>query len=325
MLGMADPRVKQALAEWGQIAPNLGLDPSQFRSKLIWQKDEPTRSHIVVRLRGPRTLIMKRAFLRPAGDDTNLTIAALQDASSRLEPYPNAHAPEVLFTSATGDLVLMSEALGKTLDDHLRKGRAHSKMLKRTGAWLGAFHASSETEERTYQPSFMVRHCERLANEVEAGKIDVVDPEYFVSCCRMIRHKEKDASDQKTVSATKHGDFNLRNIMLGPNGETGIDFKPLSSAPVGFDIARILLDYAELFQPNADLKSGVILSGETLDAFFDGYDVVKRNDPGVTFLPFVQLLNDWRQIPTLPARRSWRQKARYEGITVLAQNGFGNT
>lgn len=325
VFGITDPRMKQALGEWAEIAPDLGLDPSQFRAKLIWQKDEPTRSHIVIRLRGPRALILKRAFLRPPGDDPTQTIIALKDAFARLEPFPAAHAPEVLFASGAGDLVIMAEASGKTLDDHLRGGRAHAPLLKRTGTWLAAFHASSETEERTYQPRFMVGHCERMADEVEAGKTSVADPERFITCCRMVREKAKSASDRKTISATKHGDFNLRNIILGPDGETGIDFKPLSNAPVGFDIARILMDYAELLQPPDGLEPGCVLTAATIDAFFGGYDLVTRDDPAVGFLPFTQLLNDWRSIPVEAHQRSWRQAARYKTIVALARNGFGVT
>lgn len=323
ILSITDPRMKQALDEWAQIAPDLGFDPRQFRAKLIWQKDEPTRSHIVIRLRGPRGLILKRVFTAPSGENPNQSIAAQKNAHERLKPNDKAHAPEVLFANDTGDIVVMTEASGKTLNDHLSGGRAHGKMLKRTGAWLAAFHASSETEERKYQPRFMVVHTERMASGVEVGQISVADPQRFISCCGLISQRAADATDQATISATKHGDFNLRNILLGPNGETGLDFKPQSSAPVGFDIARILMDYAEIFQPGERLEPGALLSKGTLDEFFRGYDLVTRDDPAVTFLPFVQLLNDWRLIPSDPARRSWRQTARYKAITALAQNGFG--
>lgn len=322
VFGITDPRMKQALGEWAQIAPEFGLDSSQFRAKLIWQKDEPNRSHVVIRLRGPRGLILKRVFKIPSGEDPSQSIEAQQGAFERLRPNEKAHAPEVLFASGAGDIVVMAEASGKTLNDHLDGGRLHGPMLKRTGAWLAAFHSSAKIEERTYQPRFMVAHSERMADSVEAGQFSVADPKRFIICCRSIAQRAERAMDQKTISATKHGDFNLRNVLLGSDGETGLDFKPQSSAPVGFDIARILMDYAELFQPSEGLKPGELLSGATLDAFFRGYNVVGRNDPAVTFLPFVQLLNDWRLIPPDPAGRSWRQKARYKAITVLAQNGF---
>mmetsp|Transcript_18030 Transcript_18030/g.27517 ORF Transcript_18030/g.27517 Transcript_18030/m.27517 type:complete len:324 (-) Transcript_18030:3002-3973(-) len=322
VLGFTDPRVKQALGEWSQIAPKLGFDPDGFRSKLIWQKDEPNRSHVVLRLKGPRALILKRVFKAPKGEAMNDSVAAQRSAFERLTDNPKAHAPEVLFASDAGDIVVMAEASGKTLNDHLTAGRSPAQMLKRTGAWLAAFHGSGLTEERTYQPRFMVGHVTRMAEAAETGELAVPDVQRFIDCCRKVPQLAQAAGDQRTISAMKHGDFNVRNILLGPDGETGLDFKPLSSAPVGFDIARLLMDYAELFQPPV---KNTLLSDETLDAFFDGYDLVRRSDPAVMFLPYVQLLNDWRLIPVMAAKRSWRQKARYDAITRLAQHGFDVT
>ncbi|WP_299619224.1 phosphotransferase [uncultured Tateyamaria sp.] len=322
VLGFTDPRVKQVLGEWAQIAPELGYDPGAFRSKLIWQKDEAVRSHVVIRLKGPRRLILKRVFKAPAGEELVDAIAAQKAAHQRLKDFPKAHAPEVLFASERGDIVVMAEASGKTLNDHLTGGRDPSQMLRRTGAWLAAFHSAGPVEERTYQPRFMVGHITRMAEAVRANDLAVADPDRFVACCDKVAELAQTASGQETVSATKHGDFNLRNILLGPDGETGLDFKPPSSAPVGFDIARVLMDYAELFQPTPQV-SGTVLSDRALDAFFGGYDLVSRDDPAVRFLPFVQLLNDWRLIPPDPSQRSWRQKTRYEAIIRLAQNGFG--
>ena len=313
-----DLRLKQALQEWAQIAPTLGLDPSAFKAKLIWQKDERTRSHIVVRLKGPRKLILKRIFVAP--DDDNLTdgVAAQRRAFARLERHDQAHAPDVFFAAPDGRTVVMVEASGKTLNDHLRAGRPHDQMLRRAGAWLDAFHRSGGTEARTYQPRFMVNHVGRMRKATLNEAMRVTLPELFVACCAHIPTVAQACEGQPTISATKHGDLNLRNLMLGPDGETGLDFKPVSSAPVGFDIARLLMDYAELFQPD----SNSLVSNETLDAFFDGYRLVDRNDPSVRFVPYVQLLNDWRLIPPNPAKRSWRQTARMERIEALARSAF---
>ena len=323
MRGMGtDPRIQQALAEWASVAPGLGLDADAFRSRLIWQKDEPQRNHIVLRLSGPRALILKRVFTAPQDAGLPEALAAQSDAFTRLESLPNAHAPEVLFASSDGTFVVMADASGKTLNDHLTTGRAHPQLLRRTGAWLSAFHRSGDVETRTYQPRFMVGHVQRMAQSVTDGKTKVALPKLFLACCGKIPEIAERSNDQQTVSTIKHGDFNLRNIMLGPQGETGIDFKPLSTAPVGFDIARMLMDYAELFQPMDQVQPGALLSDATLDAFFKGYDLVGQNDPAVRFVPFVQLLNDWRLIPPHAARRSWRQSARMDMIETLARNAF---
>ena len=314
--------MKEALAAWAQIAPGLGCAPCAYKAKLIWQKDEPARSHVVIRLKGPRPLILKQVFKAPEDAGLAQSVAAQQDAFDRLRDHADAHAPEVLFTNDDGTLVVMAEATGKTLNDHLTAGRKPVDMLRRTGAWLAAFHGSSPPEVRTYQPKFMVAHANRMADAVTEGRLSVALPDLFVHCCRGLGSYAEKAEGQQTLSTIKHGDFNMRNVLLGPDGATGLDFKPVSTAPVGFDIARILMDFAELFQRSRDLSPGAVLSEETLAAFFSGYDLVGLDDPSVRFVPYVQLLNDWRLIPPDPQRRSWRQTARMTAIERLARNGF---
>lgn len=48
----------------------------------------------------------------------------------------------------------------------------------------------------------------------------------------------------------------------------------------------------------------------------------KRDDPTVRFLPYVQLLIDWRAVSANPAKRSWRQTARMDSIEAMARNTF---
>lgn len=318
----SDPRLDRALEDWARVAPSLGFDPSGFKSRVIWEKDDAQRSHIVVRLKGSRTLILKRVFKAPQDASLPEAVAAQQAAFTALAERAKAHAPEVLFASEDGTFVLMAEASGKTLNDHLNAGRPHAQMLRRTGKWLAAFHGSNPTETRTYQPKYMVGHVQRMADGIADGSLNVAQPDLFAACCARVPQIAEGMTDQQTVSATKHGDFNLRNILLGPDGATGLDFKPVSTAPVGFDIARLLMDYAELFQAAADVPAGALLSDATLDAFFEGYDLVGRDDPSVRFVPYVQILNDWRLIPPDPAKRSWRQAARMDRIASLARTAF---
>ncbi|WP_189799474.1 phosphotransferase [Tateyamaria sp. syn59] len=315
-----DRRVTQALARWAEVAPTLGFQPGAFRHKLIWQKDEKTRSHIVLRLKGPRALIIKQVTQGAADKSLSDTVNALRDAHQRLLSHTKAHAPEVLFSTETGDFIVMTEATGRTFEEHVNKGRTHGAMLKRVGAWLSAFHGSGPLERRTYQPSFMVGHIERMQKLVEDDPTLVAEPDHFIACCKAVPKLAEAAEGRQTYSASKHGDFNVRNILLGPDGETGLDFKPPGSAPVGFDIVRFLMDYAELFQP---LPKGQLLTQDTLDAFFNGYTLVDPDDPAVRFLPYVQLLNDWKAIPSDPQERSWRQRARMANISALATTAFG--
>lgn len=310
-----DPRVIQALDAWAEIAPTLGLDPAGFRSKLIWDKADATRSHVVVRLIGPQRLILKMVERGPAEETPAQTAVAIRAAHAALQSNPRAHVPDVLF--ANDNVMVMTEAAGKTLEAQLRSGRAHGPLLRRAGAWLAAYHGAGEVEPRTYRPHFMLDHIAQKADAVRAGMRKVAELDLFLACCDAL--PDRALAGQMTLSAPKHGDFNTRNLLLGPEGETALDFKPPSSAPVGFDIVRMLMDYAELHQPaGADL-----LLQATQDAFFKGYTLVGPDDPAVRFLPHVQLLNDWMAIPHQETQRSWRQAARLAGIVTLASQSLG--
>ena len=318
-----DTRVETAISGWAGIAVSLGLDPTEFTHKLVWQKDEARRSHVVLRLVSPtRQLILKQVFRAEGNKDVVGAITAQRDAAERLSAYPNAHAPAVLWMSDDGWTTVMEAVPGKTLDQHLTDDRPPKPVLKRTGAWLAAFHRTSEEGRRKYKPRFMVNHIQHLRDQVDAGEIDLPEPKLFSACAAQIPRIAAEFEGRLSVSCAKHGDFNLRNIILGPTGATGIDFAPHQTAPVGFDISRILLDYAELFQRSQDVPQGAVLAPQTLEAFFSGYDLVTPDDPGVGFLSYVQLLKDWRAVPSNKAERSWRQARRFDTILALAHRAF---
>lgn len=319
-IGHQDPRLKTARDTWAEIAPSLGLAPDAFQLKVIWQKEEPDRSHMVLHLNGPRRFIMKMAFRHRPTDPPRPALDALRAAHARLKPFDKAHAPEVLYASDNGDVVVMTEAVGKTFEEHMSAGRNPAPLLRRAGAWLACFHQGGDIETRTYQPRFMLDHIRRMVNNVQSGALVVPQPDLFVEYGEFVPRLA--VEEKTTISADRHGDFNLRNLMLGPEGETGLDFKPVSTAPVGFDIARFLTEFAELFQPVDSLSPGDILSDHTCRAFFSGYSMVSEDDPAVQFLPYIQLLNDWRLIPVGAAQRSWRQSARFDAIVALVRNAM---
>lgn len=318
-----DPRITTALAEWHEIAPDLGLNPSAFRAKLLWQKEESNRSHIVLRLASPdRKLVLKRIFKPSNNSRTRESLAMQQRAAQAMAGLDGLLVPQVLHVSPDGALGIMQHVPGKTLNDHLEAGKPAEIMLRRAGKWLGAFHGAFETSQRTYQPQFMVRHMARVSATVEADMTSLPERDLFLRCAERIPAIADRFTGQRTVSAQKYGDLNLRNILIGPDGVAGLDLAPDSSAPVGFDIARLLMDYAELFQPPGDPVRGSLLSEATLEAFFQGYRLVGMDDPAVGFLPYVQILNDWRIIPVRDQDRSLRQSRRLAMILHLAEHAF---
>ncbi|SHJ86700.1 Phosphotransferase enzyme family protein [Shimia gijangensis] len=319
---LADPRVKQAMEEWRLIAPGLGFDAESFHHRLVWQKQEPDRSHIVVRLVGEtHKLILKKVF-KPEAHNMKQSMEMQQKANEHMSGDARFGAPQVLHVSKDGSLSIMEFVPGKTVNDHLEAGKPAVQFLRRTGAWLASFHSSFQTSHRKFQPHFMVNHIQRVSEKVEALEVSVPNSDLFLRCCERIPAIADKFHNAKTTVAQKHGDMNTRNILVGPQGVFGLDFAAESSAPVGYDIVRFLMDYAELFQDPSDVKRGQILAAKTTNGFFKGYDVVGSEDPAVSFLPFVQILNDWRIIPAKSEARSLRQSRRLAVIQVLAEKGF---
>ena len=57
------------------------------------------------------------------------------------------------------------------------------------------------------------------------------------------------ARGQVTKLAATHGDMNLRNLIIGPQGTHGIDFGAIHTAPIGHDLARFVANFANFFYP----------------------------------------------------------------------------
>ncbi len=321
---MTDPRIDQAFDEWRAVAPSLGMNADAFRHELIWQKNEAGRSHVVLKLHGPggRKLIMKKLFLAEQHSRARDSINFQAQVSQAMGSSTRFQVPNVLYAADDGALSVMEFLPGKTLNDHLELGRAPARLLRLSGRWLDRFHRSFPTEKRQYQPHFMVNHILRLAEGVEDGKIQVADAPLFLRCCAEIPGIAERFVGQETISAIRHGDFNLRNILIGPDIVAGLDFSPQGNAPAGFDIVRLLLDYVELFQDPAGLQPGQLFDPSTLRPFFKGYQLVGPQDPAVGFLAYVQFLNDWRTIPANMENRSFRQLRRLACIRQLAENVF---
>lgn len=319
---MQDPRIEGVLGLWRVAARDLGLDAESYRHKLLWQKNEPDRSHIVLLLVGDaQKLVLKKVF---APENHSMKQAMdMQEAVSRNMGDDSAFsAPQVLFVSKDGSLSVMEYIPGKTVNDQLQAGKPANQILRRSGEWAASFHGSFSTNERVFQPHFMVNHISRVCEKVEASEVSLPERDLFIRCCERIPFIADQFMNGKTVSGQKHGDLNTRNILIGPKGVYGLDFAPESQAPVGYDIARFLMDYAELFQNTSDVTRGQLLSADAVQAFFKGYDLVGPDDPAVGFLPFVQILNDWRIIPAKKSDRSIRQSRRLAAIRELAEKGF---
>lgn len=321
---MGEQQINQAIQCWPPLAARAGLDADAFDVGEVWQRHDPQRSHIVLRLEGPESaVILKRVFQPNDSEVFRANLLGHRRACAALRGDLLAHAPEILAVDEAGQAVLSTCAPGRTVDALCADGADHGPILRRAGMWMSAFHDATFQEDRQYQPRFMVDHIKRLARALSANERRIRGRAEFLQYAAQIPGWAEGFEGRKTISAAKHGDMNLRNIMLDGDQAWGLDYSGNSHAPVGFDIARFLLNYTEVFGNFDALKPGQVVPPSAFNAFFEGYKAVDANDPSVVFLLKVQLLTDWARVPPESEAENMLHLIRFQRLRKLAGIAFG--
>lgn len=317
-----EDRERRALESWPALARAAGLDASAFAVGRGWHKGEAHRDHVVLSLDGPGgPVILKRAFLPEDPGEVEGILGALHEARQALSGDPVNAVPEVLASDTEARAYLMDFAPGRPLRDLFEESSVHAPLLRRAGAWLAAYHRGTVSERREYRPHFMARHLEKLAGQAESGARRVRQAKRFAKLARRVAQLEEVYAGRETVIAAKHGDLNTRNLLFDGGQLTCLDFQPRSTAPVGHDIARLLVNYASTAADIDRVPPGEVLPPEALAAFFEGYDLIGPDDPSVGFLLRVQVMTDWNR---LPARRSLNNLVRFRNLEALAEKALSS-
>lgn len=316
-----DPRIEKTLLLWHQYAGELGVDPSDFQHDLLWQKNEKWRSHVVLKMDGPEhAYVIKKKF---SGQSIKDGLKAQENAREAIKNHPVASVPKVHFVNDEDQFCIMDFFDGRPITSVLEEPSNKNQYLRLMGEFCHALHSGTALHgERTFQPKFMMNYIKRVIARLEAGEWSVAEKSMFLRCANKIPNIAEKYEDQRTHSAQLHGDLNVRNLLFEENKVAAFDFKPLDFKPVGYDISRLLVDFTELYVTPSDLQSGRIVPEQVNNSFFESYTFRNPDDPSISFLPFTRLLEDWLQIPTIPAERSVRQEFRLENILQIAEVGF---
>ena len=309
---------KRALETWAVMANRLGLPVHEYDAKPIWHKSELDRAHIVLSLQHEKrpALVLKQVF-KEASEGKLIATAKTQGHVCRAMGDGALGVPDILGVDDARRAVLMYAAKGRTADVMLASGGDKSGVLGHLGAWLGAFHKATYREDRAFQPRFMVDHIARLTGEVRGGHRAIPKPDAFLYHATRLAAHAKAAEGAATRSAQSHGDFNLRNAIIDGASVSVVDFHVARDAPRGFDIARILVDAAALYEPTPDPDT--VLNRTHFLAFCDAYGDDLAADQSLPFLLRTRLLVDWVAIPKSRLMRSQRQHQRFKGLLRLAE------
>ena len=215
---------------------------------------------------------------------------------------------------------------GRTLDSTVRKldgdQEAQNKLLRRTGMWLDAFHRLDIDERRIFQPKYTVGFYQGIRRDILAGRTNVATKELYL---RGIDHLETIApsyENRETVSAVQHGDFHTRNVVVSGEKSIGIDLTSTKPGPVGYDIARLLVDFTGVAGRSNDAKPGDTIPQDIVDAFFEGYTLVGPDDPGFGVLRFARVLGDLLLVPAKSRDRTAGKTRTLKRMRPLARNAF---
>ena len=185
---------------------------------------------------------------------------------------------EPVLLDEEGHASLTKYVEGTTLSSAARKlegdKEGQNELLRRTGLWLDAFHRMQIDERRVFHPKYTVGFYQGIRNDILAGRTQVATKELFL---RGIDHLETIAPQfegRQTVSAVQHGDFHSRNVVVSDQKIIGIDLTSTTPGPVGYDIARLLVDFTGVTGRVRDAKPGMPVPQDMIDAFFHGYSLV---------------------------------------------------
>jgi hypothetical protein len=313
------------LQDWPIIARAAGVDPAPYVLARKWIKEERGRAQVTLSMMAPGLpgLIVKQVFLPDDPAHIAACIAAQRQAATALSGHAKARVPPVLAVDEARRLILMPLVPGETVFALCDDPRDHAGLLERAGAWTAAFHGARATEQRRFQPRFMADHLAKLAAEVASGTRRVADPPRFQAIVAAVRASAGAAQDAPTVSAVRHGDLQARNLIIDGDVTWGIDLSPVQAAPVGYDIARFLLDHMASVADLRDQKRGQVVTDAVRTAFFRGYDLTGPDDAAVGFLCLVRFALDWASLPPDLSKASVRRLVQYERMRQIAAVGLG--
>ncbi|WP_186827070.1 aminoglycoside phosphotransferase family protein [Shimia ponticola] len=306
-------------ALWPVLAREAGLDPALFH----WNKRWPAR--------GQRPMARVEQFVSDRGHSVVLKMvdaprdpalfASMVNAQYRaaMAMSGETNVPAVLASHTNAQAVLMQGISGQTLFHALEDGEDHPVWLRRAGRWLAAFHRTGFKQEIEFKPDFNIRYLEGLLQDTSK----VAEATEFEALARRALDRLPSFSGGQTVTAWAHGDANFHNILWDNGTLWGIDINKEHSAPIGYDVAWLLLHYAVNFVELDLLKPEEVVPQSALRAFFADYDIAKFDDPSIQTVLTVRLLNDWVRFPGDLDTLSIPKRLRYERQKAVVRNILG--
>lgn len=317
-----------ALALWPRLAAMAEVQAADYTPRLLSWRAEPTRARVVLEMSsaGQPPLVLKFAPL-PADPALFAGSLAAQQAALRAM---HGGVPRVLAALPEAHVMLMDRVPGETAAAVMEQATEPQQLddaLEACGRWLARFHASTDAGMRDYRPRAVCDHLQRQRDAVLAGRKQVPLAREFAALSERVVAEAPRYRGLPASAGARHGDMNLRNIVLagdppGQGGIWGLDFAPTQIAPVGHDVARLLLNFAVSCTDPEQIPEGEVLPPRALAAFFRGYVFAAPDDASIGFLLRNQIVADWARIPVAAAKSDLLQQVRLAALRAIARRAF---
>ena len=157
------------------------------------------------------------------------------------------HVPALLHVDPDAQFLVMQAAEGQTAHDLIADYDINrATVLQACGAWMGHLHRQTYERDNRVNPNVVQASLRGLRDKVVSGESAVVGRRAFLDCAIVVDDMAEAARGQVTKLAATHGDMNLRNLIIGPQGRHGIDFGVIHTAPMAMilrDLSRISRTY----------------------------------------------------------------------------------
>lgn len=292
------------------------------------ERNDENKAHIVLRLahRDHPPLALKYEQRPVDHDDFNKRLTEHHAATGAFAQSEKNRLPRIIAADPERQAILMEYIEARPATEYFEAAGAdldrHAALLTRIGSWVDAFHRARKGPSRAFQTHYTLTHLSQMEDNVASGRVSIAETDLFFDAARKLRGQAFNFEGKKTIPATQHADLHLRNVLMNDTSVAGVDFTGGHSAPVGHDLARLLVDYAVLHAPEGSIAMNEVLPPKALDGFFKAYQLVGPDDPAFQMMLRMRLLTEWRSIPANEDDRSPAQDRRLTGTLRVARLAF---
>lgn len=306
---------KAALAAWPDVLCASGRSAEGISAEVFHVKTAARERHVMLRLQGAG-LIYKQGF-GPHADLVLTAAQAVQDAGVRLKGSPEFQTPDIPYIDAARHAIVMRDVAAPHAEDWLLdrdlSQAARLELLSRLGGWIAAHAAAQDPQVVPMRKGFILGKLGELATKPAPAADDL--HHYAFKASRLIQQRPS----VQMARRQPHGDLILHNMLIAPDTTVAIDLRARAAAPIGLDIANILVDYASLYGTDQP-KVGSVLSASEHAAFFAHLD---DQDPSILPHILLKALTRWGRIDPSAITRSPRQSRRLTGLQRIAAHLLG--